>query len=165
MDAARFPYFSRSYRHPVYQFLGPKEFERRYGNIFRALFCGDVPRRASFRNDEWHFLLAFYKLHRSEREFGILAGAARSIGDEEFVITSVELNPAHRWSFVISCDWNSYGAAINSKEAGVLLGLRQFVFGTSGRWGGIIDNSYLYVNSCHTILGGERDFIDGWAAF
>ena len=64
----------------MYQFLGPKEFERRYGNLFRALFCGGLPRRASFRNTEWHFLLSFYKLHRSELEFDILANAAGSSG-------------------------------------------------------------------------------------
>jgi len=30
--------------------------------------------------------------------------------------------------------------------------------------GVIVDNSYQYDNSCHTIFGGERDFIDRWAA-
>lgn len=147
----------------MYTFLGPERFEKRYGNIFRDIFRGENARRDSFRHGDWHFLLAYCALLNSREEFQLLCNAIKLVEDEEIVITSLEPHQHHRWSIAIPCDFDSFLAAMKSEVSGPLLGLRQHVFGSSGRWAAIIDNDTSYVSSGHVILGGEEAFIERWA--
>jgi hypothetical protein len=98
----------------------------------------------------------------SQERFEALASAVRPLGDEEIVITEIEGAIGHTWSTVISCDFCSYLAAMESKDVFWLLGLNTAIFGRSGKWAAITDQHF-NMSLGYTIFGGESGIVDNWA--
>jgi len=141
--------------------IGTEGFERRFGNLFTALFSETQPRRASFRNVHWTFVLLTPDALGSRNSFEVLFRAISQVGDIEIVITSLDFLPRHRWSYLISCDYPSYIEALWHEEEGLLMASTKALFGPSGNWAAIVDEGgSLGVLTRYTIVGGEPPFID-----
>src|SRR5262245_5749732 len=77
----------------MYDAIGTEGFERRFGNLFSALFSETQPRRASFRNVHWTFVLLTPDALGSRNSFEVLFRAISQVGDIEIVITSHDFLP------------------------------------------------------------------------
>ena len=155
----------------MHSFLGTRGFGSRFGNVFQEVFCGREARRSSFRSGGWQFLLTTNRFLHTPREFQQLCTAVRSVGDDEFAITNITeylasnntVFPYHQWACVISSDYESYVAAMESEESGMLMGGINAWLGSSGRWGAIIDRARADALN-YTMLGGDAEFIQTFAA-
>jgi hypothetical protein len=147
----------------MYTVLNKTEFERRFGDLYRSLYRSVEPRRSSFRNQEWSFLLTTRNFLRDKEKFHALCKAASVVHEDEMIITEVQANPFHRWSVVIPYDYDSYSTALGSKESGALLGTNKAILGGLGTFAAIMDEGRQFILG-YTIFGGGRKFIDSWVA-
>lgn len=143
----------------MYKSLGVDGFERRFGNLYRVLFCGYEPRKASFRNARWSFVLTYHSFRWNKPEFETICRAAHGVGDDEVVVTSLQFQPRHRWSCVVTCNYKSHVEAMKDRELVHLMGSTKAMFGPSGKWGAIIDEGMSPVGG-YAIFGGEQAFMD-----
>ena len=143
----------------MYTSIGAKGFERRFGTLFKALFCGYEPRRASFRNAHWDFVLLYHSFRWNESEFESICRSAHFVGDQEVGETSLQFDPRHRWSCIIDCSYKAHVEAMRDPELGHLMACTKAVFGPSGRWAGVIDEGMSPIGG-YAIFGGEKVFID-----
>jgi hypothetical protein len=145
----------------MYESLRADGFERRFGNLFRALFCGVEPRKASFCNLDWRFVLFGSGFFQTPLVFEKFCGASKQVGESELVVTSLNFEPRHRWSCLVSCDYQSYVDALFADEHEVLPAATKAMFGTTGKWAAIIDQGEaLHALARYAIVGGVPTFID-----
>jgi len=145
----------------MYTALDNTEFERRFGDLYRSLYCGVEPRRASFQNEEWSFLLTTRNFLRDKEKFQALCKAASVVHENEMIITEVQASPFHRWSVVVPYDYDSCSTALSSKESGALLGTNKAILGGLGKFAAIIDEGQQFILG-YTIFGGVKEFVDTW---
>lgn len=135
--------------------LRPDEFEARFGNLFRALYCGAVACRASFVRQDWQFVLLAVELYSLRWDFEPIAAAARHCGDEGFVATDVETEPPHQHTLLLPWDWATVARALHPSW---LTSFNSAIFGRSGAWAGLCSKSD------YSILAGEPRFMDPFIA-
>jgi hypothetical protein len=137
------------------------EFEKRFGDLYRSLYRGVEPRRSSFQNQNWSFLLTTRNFLRDKQKFHALRQAASVVQEDEMIITEVQASPFHRWSVVIPYDYDSYSIALGSRESGALLGTNKAILGKLRTFAAIVDEGRQFILG-YTIFGGENEFIDSW---
>lgn len=130
--------------------LGATEFKRRFGNLFRSIFCGTAALRSSFSNNSWAAVFLPTGLNLGEQEFGALVSGASVVGDRELILTDLASLPPHELSSIVSYDRRCFEEA---RVSGILGAVPAAVFGSSGKWGTISDPEY-------TVIAGERLFMD-----
>jgi len=145
----------------MYAVLDKTEFESRFGDLYRSLYRGVEPRRSSFQNQKWSFLLTTRNFLRDKEKFHALSRAASVVRENEMIITEVQASPFHRWSVAISYDYDSYSTALGSKESGALLGTNKAILGGLGTFAAIVDEGRQFVLG-YTIFGGVKEFMDSW---
>jgi len=146
----------------MYTVLDRSEFERQFCNLYLSLYSGVKPRRSSFCNQEWRFLLTTRNFLRDKGKFQALCEVASVVNEAKIIITEVQESPFHRWSVVIPYDYDSYSTALRSKESGALLGTNKAIFGGHGTFAAIIDEGQQFILG-YTIFGGVKEFIESWA--
>jgi hypothetical protein len=146
----------------MYESLTADGFKRGFGNLFNTLFCGTAPRKASFRNEHWTYVLMFLSFLQSKTAFQTFCRAPRRVGDTEMVLTNLDWQTPHYWTCVVSCDFESYVAAMSSIELSWLMTPTTAMFGPSGNWGAILDQggAYLGVFTKYAVVGGEPQFME-----
>jgi hypothetical protein len=145
----------------MYESLRADGFERRFGNLYRALLCGGEPRKASFCNLDWRFVLFGSGFFQSQPVFEKFCWASKQVGESELVVTNLSFEPRHRWSCLTSCDYQSYVDGLFAEEHGVLAAATKAMFGTTGKWAAIIDQGEaLHALARYVIVSGVPTFID-----
>jgi hypothetical protein len=145
----------------MYQVVDKPEFERRFGGLYRSLYCGVKPRRSSFQNHDWPFLLTTRNFLRDREKFHALSKAAAAVHEADVIITEVQESPFHRWSVIIPHDYDCYSTALRSPESGPLLGTNKAIFGGHGTFAAILDDGQQFILG-YTIFGGVKEFMESW---
>src|SRR5216683_212514 len=98
--------------------LNEFEFQARFGNVYRSVFCGVEASRESFVNQSWNFVLLPFELNFPDEDFQALSNAAKQCGDEDFVATDVETTPPHQASCIIP--WDNRSAMLSARQEALL---------------------------------------------
>jgi hypothetical protein len=131
------------------EILGAAQFEKRFGNLFRAIFCGLTARKQSFCDAGWEAVLLPNGIDLEQRDFDALASAVRQLGDDKLILSDVETLPPHQHARIVQCEHQAFGAA---RFGSCLAFVDTVLFSPSGGWGAICNPEY-------TLLAGDSPFV------
>jgi hypothetical protein len=92
----------------MYQIVREWEFDSRLGKQYLNVFVGHAARKASFKRQDWECALIYKSFSWNSDEYEGLRGAISSAGDAHMIVTSLQSEPHHRWSCVVSTDRESW---------------------------------------------------------
>lgn len=139
--------------------LGQDAFERRFGKLYRALYRGDEPFKASFADFSWRFVFKTKSFEWNEKEFSMICDAISAVGDSEVVCTNLEFAPRHSLSCVLPLRYDAFVEAMGHEDLGWLHAGRKAIFGLSGSWAAIVDEVSYFAGG-FALFGGTASFVD-----
>jgi hypothetical protein len=131
------------------ELLGSEQFEKRFGNLFRSVYCGIAARRSSFCNTDWKSVLLRTGLHFDKHNFDAISAGALRVSDSQMILSDIDTLPPHQYARVIFCNWESLDSGCHGT---CLYTVNTAVFGSSGHWGAICNPEY-------TVLAGVDNFM------
>lgn len=123
-----------------------------YARIFSARGIAD----GCFLDESWEMALLPGGLKLPDTEFDALAGAARHVGDLDYIITDTTLDPPHQTTALLSWSRSELGYV----EIAARMTLESAMFGLSERWGVYVGT----IASC-SCVGGDKEFMESFFAY
>jgi len=144
----------------MYETVREWQFDSRLGKQYRAVFVGYATRKASFARQDWECALIYKSFRWNSDEYETLRQAITSVGDSQMIVTSIQSEPLHRWSCLVSTDRESYLKMLRDPHFDFLPAVNSAMFSPSGKWGILVNEG----NSNSTGLGyavvsGEPEFM------
>jgi hypothetical protein len=147
----------------MYEIVREWQFDSKLGKQYRTVFVGCATRKASFQRQDWECALIYKSFAWNSNEYEGLRQVISSIGDSKMIITSIQSEPPHRWSCVVSTDRESYLKMLDDPHFAFLPAVNKAIFGPSGKWGILVDEG----NSTglgYAVIGGEPEFMTALVA-
>jgi hypothetical protein len=145
----------------MYERIREWQFEKTVGAVYQQIFSGREARRSSFRNSTWDFALIYRSFRWNKSEFETICRAACSVGDLEMIMTSLQVEPLHRWTCRIRSDYESLIEVMGDRDLGYLAAVNKALWGPSGVWG-LITDECVAMPLGYAIIGGEKAFMNGF---
>lgn len=127
------------------------DFERVFSRVaLQSGGFGQPIAHGCFVSGDWEMALVPGGMSHQQFPLEAIAAGGRAVGDEDFIITEISLDPPHQTTALAS--W-SRGAVAYAERAGQLL-FDSAMFGLSGRWG-----CYIGTTATPSCVGGDTDFM------
>jgi hypothetical protein len=142
----------------MYETVREWQFDRRLGKQYRAVFVGYATRKTSFTRQDWECALIYKSFRWNSDEYETLRQAITSVGDSQMIITSIQSEPPHRWSCVVSTDRESYLKMSDDPHFAFLPAVNKAMFSPSGKWGILVDEGNT-TGLGYAVVSGEPEFM------